>query len=863
ARASDVEALKTQRKTVTMHLQRGQIEQAETALAELKQNYSSLPEYVKEVHELGWDFVKASQYDTALQIYLDLQQQFSEHERAAWFQRSIVQMYMEKDDIENAAQAVETMFSDYSGKPEFVRHAHELGWWFVEKADYKTALRIYNGLLEQFPNHDRAAWFQRSLVQTYLEQGDITKAAQAVEKLKTDFQSHPDYANQMKITADRLRSKKQNELADSIDEALKQLPDDKQTAVWKRTQIQNALNSGDTETAKAEVEILFSAYSSKPDFVKHAHELGWEFVKKADYDTALRIYNGLLEQFGDHERAAWFQRSVVQTYLERGDMEKAAQAVEKLKTDFQSHPDYANQMKITADRLRSKKQYALADSITDYLLNQLPDNEQAAQWKRTQIQNALNAGDSQTAKTEVETFFSDYSSKPGFVKQAHELGWQFVTKGQFETALRIYNGLLEQFGEHERAVWFQRSIAQTYLAQGDIIKALEAVEELKDNFQSHPDYVNQMEKVLGWLIDKGQPAAAKELGEFLLERFPEHPRAVWFQHYKTRSEIAMEQQEIADADVEVMRQKYNADPNLADALSWTAYNYRQAGLYERSIALNESVLALEPDKKIQLRCTADIARSYVRLGNNDQAMAKVNYILSNFGDNPQGLAFYLFSVGEEYYYKAHQYKYEGLGTKARDYFTKAIAVWEKLIQELPPSATTPRAYYLAARCCFKHLGEYEKAIEYCKKVVDNWSEDKYASQAQFLIGECYEQLRNSGGLPESEADPKIEQAYEAVVENYPDCASAKDALLKLGWLDFKRGQWAEAIQCWELSLEKYPENQRPHHILYPLGRAYEEIGWLDNAKQVYEEFIRTVFPYDPRIEMVKARLEKLSVTGDN
>ncbi|MBN1796106.1 MAG: tetratricopeptide repeat protein, partial [Sedimentisphaerales bacterium] len=86
ARASDVEALKTQRKTVTMHLQRGQIEQAEAALAGLKQNYSSLPEYVKEVHELGWDFIKTGQYDTALQIYRDLQQQFPSHERAAGWQ---------------------------------------------------------------------------------------------------------------------------------------------------------------------------------------------------------------------------------------------------------------------------------------------------------------------------------------------------------------------------------------------------------------------------------------------------------------------------------------------------------------------------------------------------------------------------------------------------------------------------------------------------------------------------------------------------------------------------------------------------------------------------------------------------------
>jgi cytochrome c-type biogenesis protein CcmH/NrfG len=45
-----------------------------------------------------------------------------------------------------------------------------------------------------------------------------------------------------------------------------------------------------------------------------------------------------------------------------------------------------------------------------------------------------------------------------------------------------------------------------------------------------------------------------------------------------------------------------------------------------------------------------------------------------------------------------------------------------------------------------------------------------------------------------------------------------------------------------------------------LGRAYEEIGLLDKAKQVYEEFIKTVPVGDPRVETVEARIEKL---GEN
>jgi len=118
-------------------------------------------------------------------------------------------------------------------------------------------------------------------------------------------------------------------------------------------------------------------------------------------------------------------------------------------------------------------------------------------------------------------------------------------------------------------------------------------------------------------------------------------------------------------------------------------------------------------------------------------------------------------------------------------------------------------------------------------------------------------------LSESEANPKIEHAYKAVVEKYPDCTSVKDASLKLGWLNFKKGRWTEAVGYFELCLEKYPEKYRPPHVLYALGRAYEEIGQLDKAAQAYHEFIKSIDPSDPRIETVKARLEKLGVTSND
>jgi tetratricopeptide (TPR) repeat protein len=239
------------------------------------------------------------------------------------------------------------------------------------------------------------------------------------------------------------------------------------------------------------------------------------------------------------------------------------------------------------------------------------------------------------------------------------------------------------------------------------------------------------------------------------------------------------------------------------------------------------------------------------------ASKNLDTLIADFNDHPS-LSLAIFTLGENYYNEAFRYEDEGIEAEAKDHFAKAIAVWERIIQKLPVSAFAVRAYYFSA-VSYRRLGACEMAVNYCKKIVANWPDSECASHAQFIISDCYRRLRDSGALPASEANPQIEQAYERLVEKYPDSTSVKYAWpqLELGWLNFERGQWVKAVHYFELSLKNCPENRRPSRILYALGRAYEEMGQLDKAAQVYGEFIRTVDLSDPRIERVKARLEKL------
>jgi tetratricopeptide (TPR) repeat protein len=525
------------------------------------------------------------------------------------------------------------------------------------------------------------------------------------------------------------------------------------------------------DKATAALAELKQKYASRPEYVTQVHELGWEFAKKQDYAAARRIFTDMQKQFPNHEQAVLLQRSVIQTYVDQGDAingDQVRQAVEQMKTNYQSHPDYANQMVITADRLRCTRYSKIAGEIYDGLLKQFPDNELAVLWKQfRQIEKALDSGQTEAAKSGVETLFSTYRNEPEFVKHVQGLGWDFKQKGDYATAVRIYADLQKYFPDHERAVWLQRSIVEAYLDQGDIEKVRQAVEQMKTNFRSHPDYVNQMTTTADRLRGKKQYAISKGIYDSLLEQFPNHPRAMWLFEGRVCSEVGMKRSDLADATVETMRQKYSGQADYPDALRLMAYEYRHVGYYPRAIELYESVLSLNPDPPAKIRCIAGIARGYARLGNDAKVQEKVDDLLSHYQQSqPEDTAVYLFGIGEEYYSMAEDAAIAGGNpNQVKANYQKALALWGRFEKEASNHNSPQYAYY--SGITNQHLGRYEEAIVHFQRIISKWPQYDRAWNAQFMIAVCLDNLYKNKQISATEAKPRIVEACRKLEEKYP------------------------------------------------------------------------------------------------
>jgi TolA-binding protein len=280
----------------------------------------------------------------------------------------------------------------------------------------------------------------------------------------------------------------------------------------------------------------------------------------------------------------------------------------------------------------------------------------------------------------------------------------------------------------------------------------------------------------------------------------------------------------AQAEIDEFTTDFDKHPALPGIVYWFAKEFEASKTYEEAKGTYQRVAWQYPGSSHAAKAWVGFykmdALSLIESGDDAGVQRIIDNLIADFNDHPE-LPEDVFVIGEEYYNMAFEDPNKFIKVKSEENLFKAKDIWERIIAQWPDSKSIglKHAQYFTA-VCYRRFGEYEKAITNYQKVVDNWPDYQYAWSAQYLIGSCYEKLKIYGNLPELEADPKIEQAYKAVVEKYPDSALAPTASLKLGHLNLKRGQKIEAVQYFAL-------------------------------------FLATARPADPRIERVESQLEKL------
>jgi tetratricopeptide (TPR) repeat protein len=506
-----------------------------------------------------------------------------------------------------------------------------------------------------------------------------------------------------------------------------------------------------------------------------------------------------------------------------------------------------------------------------------------------------------------------------YIGQEHR--WQ----GRCKDARSAFQMILDRYPQSasaEKAMMGIKAISVLEdMAKADYPGALMLIRDLAQQHIGHPDTPSTVllsGKNFAW---RRQYDSAIEVYRLVIENYPTSPYAQEAHNEMeaaTRAKqilSAIHQQEDTTAEVNEFINDLSGYPYLSNMLYYVAEEYKMAEQYARAREVYGTIEAMFPDSDIaklvrprlmeinilaaiskdpnalielesllsetdaaiQIESPADDSNEPNSLIQRAVEQFIVEFCKDNglpadvceIGDIPdagnrdrQGML--VCELAERMYDIANRYKRIGRPIDGQALMERAATLFESVAVDANCSLAASWSCYYAGNC--NHcLSRFDKALEYYWRVLENWPDYQWNWSAQYLIGDCLEQLKKAGVVEASQANEEIEAAYLAVAEDYPDFGLVDDALTRLAEMQDDMQQWDKAIVYWTKVREYYErQNETPPgyygNSIRRLGGDYEQIKDMDSAIGLYCRFIRQ-YPDDPYAEVIVNRLAELLLGG--
>jgi tetratricopeptide (TPR) repeat protein len=367
---------------------------------------------------------------------------------------------------------------------------------------------------------------------------------------------------------------------------------------------------------------------------------------------------------------------------------------------------------------------------------------------------------------------------------------------------------------------------------GNIEAAKAATNTAFTNFAQNQWIVSIGNEIAGCYIKFGRYEDAKQVCQYVVEHWPDNSYTGITRAKIEQIDLAMSGWTLTDTEINAQKDlamvyinndkmadaqtiidqllaDCAGDPRGADALFDIGRSCQNNGKYEKALELHQYIVNTWPRHNMAMWSQSCIAICNIGLGNIEAADAAMQKLFTDYSGNSR--------IAEAFYDIARQYY---------------------------------------------SFDQYQNAIQIFKMIVRDWPDYEYAWSAQSWIGECYEKLKDSGSLPQPQADLLIEAAYREVITNHPNCPLIGHAALKLAYLTASQTRWTEAAAYFELFIDASPDDTRVPNVLYDLGQAYENANEPNLAISSYAQFIEAADPNSPIAKELMDKFPQLAVEGE-
>jgi len=492
-------------------------------------------------------------------------------------------------------------------------------------------------------------------------------------------------------------------------------------------------------------------------------------AKNGQYEQAEGIYQQILTDYGGTDFAFQAQRGLTILYIATDNQPQADAAFEQLIANYSNHPDFSDAVCVIGDNFRWRGIDGKARDMYQIAVAGICPSE--AIWPQMGLAiTSIRLKHYETADALTEQILSDFVGDDRLSQAACLIADAYRSTRHHKQGMDLYQYVIDNHPDSEYAMWSQMGIAICNIDLRNNDAAESAIAKLVSDYAEHPSFYQAVRDIADNYRWRDVHDKAHEMYELAAEGVG-RSEAFWPKMGLAITSVQLGDYETAESLTEQLLTQFANHDQLPEAICLIGGSYRGVSEYDKALNLYQTILEVWPASEQALWTKAGMAGIDIARGDQAAAAKAIDNLIADFNDHPV-LPQAILAIGQEYYAQALRKEKAGLVAEARGCFTKAIAVWERIIAELPPSdPSTPRAYRLSA-LCYRRLGQHEKAIEYYQNIVDDWPDHDYAARAQCMVARTYRYLKRTGVTAESEADPKIKAAYERLLRDYPEAAAS-------------------------------------------------------------------------------------------
>jgi tetratricopeptide (TPR) repeat protein len=595
-----------------------------------------------------------------------------------------------------------------------------------------------------------------------------------------------------------------------------------------KSQIISLVNLGKLDDANTAVDKIMALPASR-DKGYALQLIAGAYQNAAQADKAIAISDYVLKNWPKESFAVWAGMSMAISQIDKGNTADAEATTARMTADYVDDPNLPVALCVVADTYSWRKKFDKSEKLYGIITDKFPNSSVAAKARIATVgANALafiEDKDYSRAKEQADLMITDFNNQSDLPPMLFRIGQEFTWQHRYIEAKETFDYTANKSSDaslsQQAKLWSARSNVCSLISEATDTEVVAATDKLMSDFAGDAglaEAVYWISKEYEWKkgtsinrtdwYDTPNSVYQKVMQEF--SNTPYGQQAEWDQKrlaYRMKIFKLMQEpnQAATDAAIETMITDLKGRPELAGELYWIACGYEEhpdkmpqaEQVYARIV--NDCPGTDEADRAaldIRRRTMCDLFDA----GDSNAATALLDSFVADYNQHPYaGACLGRAEIG--FYTRATELREQKQTENARKYAEKAADVWQRISKNNLQMRIDSVYLYFYAGANYLELQQWDEAIENFQKVVDNWPDFAYACVSEAAIAGCYETLRDSGSVPKEGANPLIEDAYKAILTNYPACYANKEAAYKLAGMMLDEGDKAGAIKYYRKFLE--------------------------------------------------------------